>query len=159
MIVLVVGGVAFVLFTFTFLSGRRFGPLALALVAGSVLSELWARSLSQTFNMTGLMIASVPIETMAAIVLVVAPPLLILPASPAYHQKAARIFGSALVALLAATLLLTGSMVLPVSGTGSTAYEYIKRNHTAIVTIGIAAALADMALTRHKKAPRPHDKH
>ena len=148
------------LFLLLFISKRRLGVAALALVAGSVMANLWSHSISQLITRLGVTFTTFPLEGLVTVVLVVLPVILILPSAQSYHSKLLRMAAALLFAALGASLLLPqfeASVII--SGSGKTLYDILSQNRSSIITAGIVVALVDLFLTRAKHTARLHDRH
>lgn len=146
-----------VLFALAFVTKRRFGVLGLALVAGAMLSNLWADTLTPLVAHTGVTLTMPPLAAVVAAGLIVLPAILLLMSGPTYHKMPHRIVGSLAFALLGVTLLLDplGS-ALVIDGIGRSVYDSLVQYHVAIITAAMIAALLDIITT---KTPKPIAKH
>lgn len=147
--------VLIILFVLSYLTKRRFGVLGLALAAGAMLSDLWARQLTPVVRSTGFEIVAPPLATLVAVSLVLLPAILLLFSGPSYYNRAERIIGALLFAALATALLiepLGSGLVL--QGQGKEVYDWFYANRVYIVTLGLVAALVDLLFAKtpkHKK--------
>lgn len=147
--------VAFVAFGLAFLSKRRFGVLGLALVAGSLLSEMWAAEVTEIVEIFAYNIQNPPLLSLVSIGILLLPAIILLFSGPSYFTKSARIVGSLLFAILAMTLLIVplGS-VLVLTGSGKELYDTAASLRSVLLTFGLIAALVDVLLTHVAKVPK-----
>lgn len=137
-----------------FLTGRRFGILGLALLAGSYLANEWAAALTPAVEKAGVTIVAPPLEVVVAIVLTLLPCLLLFISSPIYHGKRARVIGALLFAVFTIVLLIRPlDDALVIDGPGLVVFEFITNNYALLVTVGLVLAIGDLFLAR------PHKKH
>lgn len=147
--------VLLILFILSYLSKRRFGVLGLALAAGAMLSDLWARQLTPLVKSTGVEIIAPPLTTVVSVALVLLPAVLLFFSGPSYHNRAERLLGALLFAALATALLIEplGSGLI-LQGQGKDVYDWFFANRVYIVTLGLIAALVDLLFAKtpkHKK--------
>jgi len=158
--IVITGFIALVLFAFPFVTRRRFGSLGLALAAGWLLSDLWAREATDIVRAAGIDVAAPPLESIVAVVLTIVPALFVLHAGPVYHSMLFRVIGSGLFALLGVALLLPLLMSgLVIEGSGQNFYDFLSSNRTNLITIGLVAAIADVFFTKSVKTPKHAGKH
>lgn len=144
-----------ILFALAFLTKRRFGVLGLALAAGSMLSDLWAETLTPIVAEAGVSVDVPPLITVVSVGLVLLPAILLLFSGPSYKEMAPRIVGALLFASLAFALVIEplGS-ALVLQDQGKQVYDFVASNRVYIVTIGLAIALLDILATRTSKHGR-----
>lgn len=140
------------LFIVAFLTKRRFGVLGLALAAGSMLSGLWAETLTPLIAETGVQVDTPPLITLVSVLLVLLPAVILLFGGPTYKEITQRLIGAGLFAALAFALLIEplGS-ALVLQGFGRDLYEFFYQYRVYIVTIGLVIALLDILVTRTSK--------
>ena len=144
------------LFGLAYMTKRRFGVLGLALCAGSLLSTSWTATLTPWIEDQGLQVVSPPLATLVAALLIMLPALLLLFSGPTYSGFIARLLGSAAFAVLAFVFLLDPiGTALVLDPVGAQMYTTLSTVSSPLVIVGIAAALADILLTR---TPRHHKK-
>ena len=126
------------LFGLAYLTKRRFGVLGLALAAGSMLSGLWAETLTPIVAGAGIQVDVPPLITIVSVALVLLPAVLLLFSGPSYHERCLRLGGAALFALLAFALLIEplGS-ALVLQDQGKVIYDFVAENQVYIVTAGL----------------------
>ena len=150
----IVIALAAALFALAFLTGRRFGILGLALLAGSYLANEWAAALTPAVERAGVTIAAPPLEVVVAIGLTLLPCLLLFISSPIYHGKRARALGALLFSLFTIVLLIRPlDDAFVIDGPGLILFDFITANYAVLVTVGLVLAIADLFLAR------PHKKH
>lgn len=144
-----------VLFILAFLTKRRFGVLGLALAAGSMLSNLWASTLTPIVAETGVEVNVPPLITLVSVALVLLPAVVLLFGGPSYKETTQRLIGAGLFAALAFALLIEplGS-ALVLQGFGRDLYDFFFEYRVYIVTIGLIIALLDILATRTSKHHR-----
>src|ERR1700738_1924946 len=98
----VIIGVA--LFAMAYITKRRFGALGLALTAGSVLSAHATPMLTSFLLQHGITTAQLPLDSVGAVGLTIAPAAALLFVGPTYKKMVLRVLGAAGFALLALTL-------------------------------------------------------
>lgn len=160
-VVIALGAVVVVSFLLVFLTKRRFGPLALALAAGFVLSTIWSYEAGLIVQAMGL---ALPVEmsegiTKAAVILL--PPAILLIHGPSCGNPVARIIGAALFALLSAAFLIEplGGILAP-SDFGLDIYNQLVANKSLIIGLGLILAIADtLLISSGKYIPRGRPRH
>lgn len=137
------------LFTGAYISKRRFGLLGLALTAGATLSVIWDYNASLLVAATGL-VPSGPVTTAVTLGLVVLlPAVVLLFHGESYRSVVPRIIGSLMFAILAIAFLAHPlGLVLPLEGISADVYNWINSNKSAIISIGVVLAVADLFFTR-----------
>lgn len=158
-VAMVFGITLILLFFLAFFTKRRFGVLGLALAAGSMLSELWAETLTPVVQEAGLIVQNPPMITVVSVALVLIPAVVLLFSGPSYSSTFQRIAGALFFSVLAFALLIEplGS-ALVLQGQGREVYEFIATNRVYIVTAGLIIAVFDLLLTHSKRASK-HAKH
>jgi hypothetical protein len=146
-----------VLFAVAFFTKRRYGMLALALAAGTMLSTLWAGDLTPIIAQAGFVLVEPPLESVVAGALTLLPALLLLASGPTYHKPLQRIMGALLFATFATVLLLEplGSALI-IDGVGRDVYNFLVTNRTAIISICLVAAIFDILFAKTPKVPSKH---
>lgn len=140
------------LFALAFFTKRRFGVLGLALAAGAMLSDLWARELTPYVEQAGLQIVAPPMETLVAAGIILLPAILLLFSGPTYAKMPQRIIGASAFALLAAAFLLTPlGNALVITGDSQQVYRALTDNRMYIITAGIIFALFDLLTVKTPK--------
>lgn len=132
------------LFVGSFLSKRRFGVLGLGLAAGAVISPIWGETAGYLVSMTGVLPEGPLVNAVAAAVIILIPAILFMFHGYTYGHIVFRVIGSVLFTVLAAAFLI-GPIATAVSLTGpvGSAYQWLDNNHTLIISIGVALAVAD----------------
>ncbi len=140
-------------FTVAFISSRRFGPLALALAAGSMLADMWSEWLAVIIGGFGVVVPGLPHGVIATLIIILAPLTLLLFGGPRYHGKYERIMSALLIALLTAALLvrpLGRYMVL--DGDALKIYQLLYQWWQIVVTAGLLLGLIDIFLLHSARA-------
>lgn len=134
---------------------RRFGVLGLALAAGALISEHWATTLTPLIASQGVVIIAPPLEVVVHTVLLLLPPVLLLFSGPSYAGKLSRVIGSLLFALLSFTFLLEYfAAVMQFDQVGALIAVTVEKYKSIIIVVGLAAAIADVFVTRTPKRSR-----
>lgn len=149
--------IAFVLFMAAFVARRRFGLLALAMAAGSILSGIWGYNAGLVASVLG--IPSGPITSSIILALIILLPAgVLLFHGYTYKTLIGRIVGASLFTLLAFAFLIEPlGHVLVLHGTGANIYALLIDNRSDIIGIGLIVAVVDLFLT--KPARSRHDRH
>lgn len=149
---MIVGIIVASLFAATYFTRRRYGVLALALCAGSILSGLWAADVTPLVREAGVELLSPPLASVVATSLVLFPAVILLFSGPKYTKRLPRLIGSVLFALLATALILQplyNGLVLDASGTQ--VYDFLNDNKSYIITAAIVYALFDILTLKTPK--------
>lgn len=147
--IVILAGISIALGLVTFVTGRRFGALSLALAAGALLSSLWEDRLAAIVAEIPVTLAGISASELASIILVVAPAILLLLGGPSYATARGKLLGAVLFTVF--TLVLVAEPlrhVLLSDATGKVLYETIVAYRPLIVTAGLAIGLFDMMTTR-----------
>lgn len=152
--------VVIVVFIGALLSARRFGVLALALTAGSVLAGMWSSWLAGQLVDLGVSLSWLPAGVLATVVLLVAPLMLLLISGPKYHGKFERIMSAVGVGILTAAFLIQplGRFVM-FEGAVLSAYVWLGGVWQYVVTVGVVVGVVDLFLMHSQKAVKPGKKH
>lgn len=147
--IIILAGLALLLFAGAFISKRRFGLLGLALTAGATLSVIWADTAGLVVASTGI-VPKGPITDAATLsTIVLLPAILLLFHGYSYKNMAARIVGSLMFAILAlAFLVVPIGYALPLEGIGADVYHQILYYKDVIISAGVILAVVDIFLTK-----------
>lgn len=132
-------------FAGAFVSGRRFGALALSLAAGSILSGFWADGLAIVLSGVGWSSDRLPAEVIATIVLLLAPAIILLFNGPKYTKKAHRTVSALAIGVLTAAFLvrpLGGLMSL--EGAALDVYKALAEYWQFVVGAGLVMGVIDL---------------
>jgi hypothetical protein len=140
------------LFLLAFLSRRRFGHLGLALAAGVLLSSQNYEFIEIFFQAIKEYLGGITPSQAAAILLCLAPSLVLMLSGRRYYSTKMRIIGALMYTVMAGFAILP--FVLSATDLPSDVKNIISTSHMAAISIGIVAAVADNFLTRHNKAER-----
>jgi len=155
--VIVFFGVVAILFAGAYFSKRRFGLLGLALTAGAALSSIWGYEAGLITQALGVIGDGSVSQAVAQSILILLPAILLLFHGYAYKNTIARVIGSLLFAVFALAFLVEPlGHVLPLSGFGATAFNWIVANKSIIIGAGIICSIVDIFFT---KPVRVSDKH
>lgn len=158
-LVLLFGAVIIITALITFALGRRFGVLALALAAGSVLADIWASDVTGLLNTAGISLPGLPAGVLAEVLLLISPLVLLLLGGPRYDKRLIRVFSSLGVGLLVVAFLvqpLGEYMVLQGEALG--VYQWLNEAQRYIVTVGLSLGIVDLLLT-HSRKQKDNSKH
>lgn len=157
--ILILGGLAIVLFAGAFVSKRRFGLLGLALTAGATLSTIWSYDAGLVVSSTGLFPEGVITQAVTQSLVVLLPAILLLFHGYSYKNIISRLIGSALFAILALAFLVEPlSYALPLDGIGGAAYAQIRQYKDLIISVGVILAVVDLFLTKRARHKEKSDK-
>lgn len=151
---MIIIGIAVALFLLAFVTKRRFGVLGLGLAAGVVLSQLWTVTFSAMLQGQGMPVAPLSYSTVAQLVIMLTPPLLLMIGGPRYHNLKGRLLGSLLFAVFA-TLFVVAPITrdFAVAGDSSPVFEFIAQWQNVLIALGVALAIIDMLLAHRPKSP------
>lgn len=148
-----------ILLSLVYFSKRRYGLLALALVAGSIISASWSSYVTIMLQIQGIKLISPPLKVVVAVILVVLPAILLLFVGPKYRKKWQRIIGGVLFGVLGGLLIAAAiAREGPDLMTGNQVGAIATRAYALIVVIGVVLAIADTILAHlPKKGRKPTD--
>lgn len=157
--ILVFSAIAVLLFALSYIVKRRFGVLVLALLAGSLLANLWTETLTPLVASAGIVTVRPPLSSIVALVVTLAPAFVLFLGGPAAHGKHERIIGSLIFAIVATTLSLNWiNNALVIEGPGVALHDFLVNYQALILTTGVIAAIIDMLMT-HTVRHQPSGKH
>lgn len=153
---MIFGGILIGMFVLGFFSQRRFGVLALALAAGSVLASIWSKQLGDVLEQAGLEAAVLPVGVISSVVLLIAPALLLVLGGPKHHEKSKRAVAALAFAVLGAAFLVEpmGSYIT-LSGDALTAYTWLLGSYKYVITAGLVLGVLDMFVGQNSKHKKP----
>lgn len=146
-IIIIFALVAVSLFGAAFVAKRRFGLLALAMAAGSMLSGIWGYNAG--LIVSGLGIPSSPLASAVTLALItLLPAAVLLFHGYTYKTLIGRVVGASLFTLLALAFLIgpLGHVLTP-HGLGANVYAWLIDNRTFIIGAGLIVAVIDLFLT------------
>lgn len=162
--ILVVMGIVFAsLFVLAFMTKRRFGVLAMALAAGTVLSTNAAQIVADYFDNHGVTFDPYDTDVVVMVMLTLAPALVMLVSGPTYHSKRAALIGAIAIGAMS-VLLLLGPLVAmwPADNTSSRDLVAQLANwRSPLIMAGLVVAIID-TFAIHNVSPRKRaksDKH
>lgn len=159
-VAIIFGAILAVVFVIAFVSSRRFGPLALALAAGSLLAELWADWLTIIIGGFGIDVPGLPQGVIATLILLLAPLILLFLGGPRYRGKWERFFSALMIALLTAALLVQPlGKYMQLDGEALAVYQVLSEWWKYVVSVGLVLGLIDVFLLHSAKAPEHSKKH
>jgi len=147
--ILILAGLAVVLFAGAFISKRRFGLLGLALTAGATLSTIWSYDAGLVVSSTGVFPEGVITQAVTQSMVVLLPAILLLFHGYSYKNIIGRIAGSLLFTALALAFLVEPiSYAVPLDGIGGDIYSSIRHYKDLIISIGVILAVIDLFFTK-----------
>ena len=93
-VIILFGAILVAVFMIAFASSRRFGPLALSLAAGFLLSEWWVSWLTELLDGLKLAVSWLPNGVIAALILTLIPLFALLLGGPRYQRKHEKIISA-----------------------------------------------------------------
>lgn len=152
--ILVFVAIAALLFALSYVVKRRFGVLVLALLAGSLLANLWTETLTPIVASTGIVTVRPPLSSIVALVMTLAPAFILFLGGPAVHSKHERLVGSLIFAIVAAMLSLNWiNNALVIDGPGIVLHDALVTYQALILTVGVVAAIIDVLMTHTVRHP------
>ncbi len=140
--------IAVILFLLAFITKRRFGVLGLALCAGSLLATALTADLAGLMTSQNISLQPLSDMTLASILLIMLPSLLLLFAGPKYVSRRGVIIGSLGYALLAILLLLGPlSQSLSFDTAARDMLQQVARYESTLIAIAVVFAVIDMWFT------------
>lgn len=158
---MIIIGVAVALFLLAFLTKRRFGVLGLGLAAGALLANSWTTWLADALTAQGIAIDGFSNHNLAAIILIIAPALILLGGGPKYHKPMAAVIGGlgfAVMGFLLTLSLLQGSINTTDQATKQL-IAFTSQYQSGLVALGVVIAVIDMFLAQGKKSGHGKKKH
>lgn len=161
-VAVIVGAIILLLFVFAYVTKRRFGVLGLALAAGYVLSKLWETNIADYVSSSGIELEAVSPVTLATLVVILLPSVVLLFGGPTYKTKRGRLIGSLLYAVLAVVFSLDAlQYTLVLMGPGKQVFDFLVQYQQIILTAALAGAVVDIMHARSSggKKDEHHAKH
>lgn len=159
-VALLFGGILIGIFGLVFVSGRRFGPLVLALAAGAMLAGFWAEWLAIVIGGLGVSMPGLPSGVLATVIMTIAPLCLLLLGGPKYQGKYEKIFAAAIVSLVTAALLVKPlGQFMMLDANGLAVYNLLNEWWQLVVTVGLIAGMADVFMLHTVKVSAAKKKH
>lgn len=147
--------IALVLFAVMYITKRRYGLLALAMVAGSIISASWSGYVTTLLQDQGVKLLSPPLNVVVAVVLIILPAVFLLFVGPKYRQKWQQITGSLLFALLGTLLIAVAiSRETPTAIADNQVAVMAAQAYPLIIVIGVTVAIIDTMLAHMPKKGR-----
>ena len=144
-IIILFGAILAIVFTIAFISSRRFGPLALSLAAGFLLSEWWASWLTGLLDGLKLAVSWLPNGVIAALTLTLIPLFALLLGGPRYQRKHEKIISAVAIAFLTASLLVVPlGKYVSLDGQALDLYKIFANNWRYIATLGLVCGVIDL---------------
>ena len=144
-IIILFGAILAIVFTIAFVSSRRFGPLALSLAAGFLLSEGWASWLTGLLEGLKLVVSWLPNGVIAALTLTLIPLFTLLLGGPRYQRKHEKIISAVAIAFLTASLLVVPlGKYVSLDGQALDLYKIFANNWRYVATLGLVCGVIDL---------------
>lgn len=144
-VIILFGAILVIVFTIAFVSSRRFGPLALALAAGFLLSEWWASWLTGLLDGLKLAVSWLPNGVIAALTLTLIPLFTLLLGGPRYQRKHEKIISAVAIAFLTASLLVVPlGKYVSLDGQALDLYKIFANNWRYVATLGLVCGVIDL---------------
>lgn len=144
-IIILFGAILAIVFTIAFVSSRRFGPLALSLAAGFLLSEWWASWLTGLLDGLKLAVSWLPNGVIAALTLTLIPLFTLLLGGPRYQRKHEKIISAVAIAFLTASLLVVPlGKYVSLDGQALDLYKIFANNWRYVATLGLVCGVIDL---------------
>ena len=144
-IIILFGAILAIVFTIAFVSSCRFGPLALSLAAGFLLSEWWASWLTGLLDGLKLAVSWLPNGVIAALTLTLIPLFALLLGGPRYQRKHEKIISAVAIAFLTASLLVVPlGKYISMDGQALDLYKIFANNWRYIATLGLVCGVIDL---------------
>ncbi|MFZ1812098.1 MAG: hypothetical protein WAU02_01065 [Candidatus Saccharimonadales bacterium] len=159
MILVVVGIVFAALFVVAFMTKRRYGVLAMALAAGSVLSTTAGRIVADSFSANAITFEPYDTDVVVMVLLTLAPVMTMFISGPTYHSKRAALVGAMAIGVVSVCLLL-GPLVATWPADSAVSRDVVNmlgKWRNPLIMVGLVAAIID-TFTIHNVTPRKHAK-
>jgi membrane protein len=144
-VIILFGAILAIVFTIAFVSSRRFGPLALSLAAGFLLSEWWASWLTGLLDGLKLAVSWLPNGVIAALTLTLIPLFALLLGGPRCQRKHEKIISAVAIAFLTASLLVVPlGKYVSLDGHALDLYKIFANNWRYIATLGLVCGVIDL---------------
>ena len=144
-VIILFGAILAIVFTIAFVSSRRFGPLALSLAAGFLLSEWWASWLTGLLDGLKLAVSWLPNGVIAALTLTLIPLFTLLLGGPRYQRKHEKIISAVAIAFLTASLLVVPlGKYVSLDGQALDLYKIFANNWRYVATLGLVCGVIDL---------------
>ena len=154
-IIILFGAILAIVFTIAFVSSRRFGPLALSLAAGFLLSEWWASWLTGLLDGLKLAVSWLPNCVIAALTLTLIPLFTLLLGGPRYQRKHEKIISAVAIAFLTASLLVVPlGKYVSLDGQALDLYKIFSNNWRYVATLGLVCGVIDLFML-HTSGHKP----
>jgi membrane protein len=146
-VIILFGAILVAVFMIAFVSSRRFGPLALSLAAGFLLSEWWVSWLTELLDGLKLAVSWLPNGVIAALILTLIPLFTLLLGGPKYQRKQEKIISAVAIAFLTASLLVVPlGKYVSLDGQVMDLYKVFANSWRYIATAGLVFGLVDLFL-------------
>ena len=154
-VIILFGAILVIVFTIAFISSRRFGPLALSLATGFLLSEWWASWLTGLLDGLKLAVSWLPNGVIAALTLTLIPLFTLLLGGPRYQRKHEKIISAVAIAFLTASLLVVPlGKYVSLDGQALDLYKIFANNWRYIATLGLVCGVIDLFML-HTSGHKP----
>lgn len=158
-VALLFASIVIVVFGLAFLSGRRYGALALSLAAGSVLSNIWSDELSILLQNYNIGLPFLPSGALAVGSLLLLPLAVMFLNGPKYTGKLGRVFSALAIGVLTAAFLVQPlGKHMALEADALNVYQVLASFWQYIVTVGLLLGLFDLLSVHGSKTlgPKKH---
>lgn len=144
-VIILFGAILVTVFVVAFVSSRRFGPLALSLATGFLLSEWWGNWLTGVLDGLKIETGLLPNGVISGLVLTLVPLIMLLLSGPRYQKKHERIVSAIGIAFLTAALLVVPlGKYISLDGQALELYKIFANNWRYVATFGLVCGLIDI---------------
>lgn len=141
--------IAVVLWLLVFISRRRFGTLALALFAGSVIGPIWKADADILIASTGIFASGLVTDAVVLCVLILLPSLVLIFGGATHKNPLGRLLSATFFVVLALTLLIEPiGMALPVVGPSAEVVKFLREYKGIILSLALILAVVDILLAK-----------
>ena len=159
---IVTGGLVGLLALAAYLNGRRVGVALLGAGAGSIIADMWSKTLTTQLETSGVTIVSPPLESLVGIGMIVIAGLLLLGKAGKYGSQLTRIIGALVFGVVTTTLGFNYILdALIVSPDAQQLVNFVTTNAGLIILGGLIFGLFDVFLGRRaalEKSSKAHGK-
>lgn len=157
---LIVAGLILLLFALAYATKRRFGVLALSLLAGALLAEMWSETVTPYVANSGISLISPPLINVVSFVITLVPSFFLLFSGPSAFKKHQQLGGAFVYALLAVSLLFdTLKSAIVMDDFAKNVASQVEPYLPIVITVCIVLALLDVFATHTRKFDSRKKKH
>lgn len=142
-----------------FVSGRRFGLLALGLAMGAWLAEWWSSELAIWWSQLGKQVTGLPTSVLMTLLLTLLPVVAMSLSGPVYQKQRSRVLAAvALVVLAAALLVRPLGLYVQLDGLGWQLYQVVAEQWQLVASAGLLLALTELIVLQMSSPRRGRPK-